>query len=245
MPPWSGSPARSTGVELDPARLLATEEEFAAADRALEPEVKEAIRYAVDNIRRFHERQKPEPMWLMEIRPGAFAGERWTPIPSVACYVPRGKGAFPSVMMMTTVPAVVAGVPEIVVLTPATPEGGIDAASLFAARTAGVAKVYRVGGAVAVAAAAFGTASVPKAAKIVGPGSPWVVAAKRLRRRPDRHRPAGRPQRVDRARRRDRQPGHRRPRPADRGRARPRQLGLPGHRQPRDRRAAPAPACRS
>lgn len=167
-------------VELDPARLLATEEEFAAAEKALEPEVKEAIAYAVDNIRRFHERQKPEPMWLMEIRPGAFAGERWSPIPSVACYVPRGKGAFPSVMMMTTVPAVVAGVPEIVVLTPPTPEGGIDAASLYAARMAGVTKVYRVGGAVAVAAAAYGTATIPKLAKIVGPGSPWVVAAKRL-----------------------------------------------------------------
>jgi histidinol dehydrogenase len=75
---------------------------------------------------------------------------------------------------------VVAGVPEIVVLTPPTPDGGIDAASLFAARAAGVAKVYRVGGAVAVAAAAFGTASVPRVAKILGPGSPWVVAAKRL-----------------------------------------------------------------
>jgi histidinol dehydrogenase len=167
-------------VALDPARLLATGEEFEAAERALEPEVKDAIRYAVGNIRRFHERQKPEPMWLMEVRPGAFAGERWTPIPSVACYVPRGKGAFPSVMMMTTVPAVVAGVPEIVVLTPPTPEGGIDAASLFAARMAGVEKVYRLGGAVAVAAAAHGTASVPRVAKIVGPGSPWVVAAKRL-----------------------------------------------------------------
>jgi histidinol dehydrogenase len=167
-------------VDLDPARLMASEEEFAAAERALEPEVKEAILYAVDNIRRFHERQKPEPMWLMEIRPGAFAGERWTPVPSVACYVPRGKGAFPSVMMMTTVPAVVAGVPEIVVLTPPTPDGGIDAASLYAARAAGVEKVYRVGGAVAVASAAFGTATVPRVAKILGPGSPWVVAAKRL-----------------------------------------------------------------
>jgi histidinol dehydrogenase len=167
-------------VALDPARLLATGEEFEAAERALEPEVKDAIGYAVDNIRRFHERQRPEPMWLMEVRPGAFAGERWTPIPSVACYVPRGKGAFPSVMMMTTVPAVVAGVPEIVVLTPPTPEGGIDAASLFAARAAGVDRVYRLGGAVAVAAAAHGTASVPRVAKIVGPGSPWVVAAKRL-----------------------------------------------------------------
>jgi histidinol dehydrogenase len=116
-------------------------------------------------------------MWVMEVRKGAFAGERWTPIRSVACYVPRGKGAFPSVMMMTTVPAVVAGVPEIIVLTPPTPEGGIDAASLFAAREAGVTRVFRVGG--AVAAAAYGTASIPKVAKIVGPGSPWVVAAKR------------------------------------------------------------------
>lgn len=168
------------GIALDAGSLRATEAEFAAAERSLAPEVKEAIGFAVDNIRRFHERQKPEPMWLMEIRPGAFAGERWTPIPSVACYVPRGKGAFPSVMMMTTVPAVVAGVPEIAVLTPPTPEGGIDAASLYAARAAGVEAVYRVGGAVAVAAAAFGTATVPRAAKIVGPGSPWVVAAKRL-----------------------------------------------------------------
>lgn len=167
-------------VELDPARLAATDDEFADAERKLEPEVKEAIRFAVDNIRRFHERQKPEPMWLMEIRPGAFAGERWTPLDSVGCYVPRGKGAFPSVMMMTTVPAVVAGVPEIAVLTPATPDGGIDAASLFAARAAGVSRVYRVGGAVAVAAAAYGTETVPKLTKIIGPGSPWVVAAKRL-----------------------------------------------------------------
>ena len=167
-------------IALDPARLAATEEEFAVAEQSLDPEVKDAIHYAVDNIRRFHERQKPEPMWLMEVRPGAFAGERWTPIPSVACYVPRGKGAFPSVMMMTTVPAAVAGVPEVIVLTPPTPDGGIDAASLFAARTAGVERVYRLGGAVAVAAAAFGTASVPRVAKIVGPGSPWVVAAKRL-----------------------------------------------------------------
>lgn len=168
------------GIELDPDRLIAGEEEFHRAREALAPAVRDAIRYAIDNIRRFHERQKPESMWLMEIRPGAFAGERWSPIPSIACYVPRGKGAFPSVMMMTTVPAMVAGVPEVIVLTPPTPEGGIDAASLFAAEAAGVRKVYRVGGAVAVAAAAFGTATVPRVAKIVGPGSPWVVAAKRL-----------------------------------------------------------------
>ena len=119
-------------------------------------------------------------MWLKEIRPGAFAGDRWHPIPSVALYVPRGKGAFPSVTMMTTVPAVVAGVPEIAILTPPTPEGTADAATLVAAKLAGVETVYKCGGAQAVAAAAYGTETVRKAVKILGPGSPFVVAAKRL-----------------------------------------------------------------
>jgi len=119
-------------------------------------------------------------MWMKEVRPGAFAGERFTPIPSVACYVPRGKGSFPSVVMMTTVPAVVAGVPRIAVLTPPGPDGKVDAATLVAARLAGVREVYKCGGAQAVAAVAYGTRTVPKMAKIVGPGSPYVVAAKRL-----------------------------------------------------------------
>ena len=163
-----------------PIACMATPEEFDAAFATLEPEVREAIAFAVESIRAFHEVQKPEAMWLKEIRPGVFAGERTTPIPSVACYVPRGKGAFPSVMMMTTIPAVIAGVPEIAVLTPPTPDGGIDAASLVAARMAGVERVYRCGGAVAVAAAAFGTRAIPRCVKIVGPGSPWVVAAKKL-----------------------------------------------------------------
>src|SRR5262249_54433560 len=123
---------------------------------------------------------KPEAMWMHEIRPGAFAGDRWHPIPSVALYVPRGKGAFPSVTMMTSVPAVVAGVRDIAILTPPTPDGGADAATLVAARIAGVETVYKVGGAPAVAAAAFGTRTVRRACKIIGPGSPWVVAAKRL-----------------------------------------------------------------
>ncbi|WP_181702049.1 histidinol dehydrogenase [Chthonobacter albigriseus] len=160
--------------------IQASEAEFDAAFKAVEPEVIRAIEYAVGNIRRFHEEQKPEPMWLKEIRPGAFAGDRWHPIPSVALYVPRGKGAFPSVTMMTSVPAVVAGVPEVSILTPPTPEGTADAATLVAARIAGVSTVYKTGGAQAVAAAAYGTETVRKAVKILGPGSPWVVAAKRL-----------------------------------------------------------------
>ncbi len=167
------------GAALERGGLKATPDDFDAAEDVLEPAVKEAIAFAVDNIRRFHQRQMPERMWLETIRPGVLAGDRYGPIPSVACYVPRGKGAFPSVMMMTTIPAVIAGVPQIAVLTPPTPDGGVDAASLVAARRAGVTDVYKCGGAVAVAAAAFGTETVPRCAKIVGPGSPWVVAAKR------------------------------------------------------------------
>ena len=167
-------------VELPIAGLAATEADFDRAFAQLDPAVIAAIEYAAENIRCFHAEQKPEAMWMKEIRPGAFAGDRWSPIPSVACYVPRGKGAFPSVVLMTTVPAVVAGVPEICVVTPPGPGGDFDAATLVAARIAGVKTVYRVGGAVAVAAVAYGTQSVRRCVKIVGPGSPWVVAAKRL-----------------------------------------------------------------
>jgi histidinol dehydrogenase len=119
-------------------------------------------------------------MWLKEIRPGAFAGDRFLPIDSVALYVPRGKGSFPSVTMMTSVPGTVAGVPNLFIVTPPGPGGKVDAATLVAARIAGVETVYKVGGAQAVAAVALGTETVKKAQKIVGPGSPWVVAAKRL-----------------------------------------------------------------
>lgn len=167
-------------AEVKPGALQVTEAEFDHAFTLVEDDVKEAIRFGIDNIRRFHEEQKPEAMWLKEMRPGAYAGDRFTPIRSVALYVPRGKGAFPSVTMMTAVPAVVAGVPEIAIVTPPAPDGSVDAATLVAARLAGVEKVYKVGGAQAVAAVAFGTETVKKALKIVGPGSPWVVAAKRL-----------------------------------------------------------------
>ncbi|TXR49490.1 histidinol dehydrogenase [Phyllobacterium endophyticum] len=171
--------------ELDKANVTAaslkvSEQEFDAAFTNVDAQVIEAIKFGIGNIRSFHEEQKPEPMWLKEIRPGAYAGDRWTPISSVALYVPRGKGAFPSVTMMTCVPAVVAGVPHISIVTPPTPDGSVDAATLVAARLAGVETVYKCGGAQAVAAVAYGTETVRPAIKIVGPGSPWVVAAKKL-----------------------------------------------------------------
>ncbi len=162
--------------------LRAAPEEFAAAEAAVSAEVKAAIRFGVDNIRRFHEAQKPAGSWEQEIRPGAFAGERCVPLDAVACYVPRGKGSFPSVVMMTTIPALVAGVARIVVITPPGPDGRVDAGTLVAARILGIGEIYKCGGAQGVAAVAYGTQTVPRCAKVVGPGSPWVVAAKRLLR---------------------------------------------------------------
>ena len=168
------------GAPLDAHDIAATEADFDQAFEALDPALIEAIEFAIDNIRRFHQAQKPAGLGFHEIRPGAFVGERYGPIPSVACYVPRGKGSFPSVLMMTTVPAVVAGVPRIAVVTPPGPDAKVDAACLVAARLAGVRHVYKCGGAQAVAAVAYGTQTVPKFDKIVGPGSPYLMAAKRL-----------------------------------------------------------------
>jgi histidinol dehydrogenase len=168
------------GAPVSPDAIAATPADFDAAFGEVVPEMIETLEFCIDNVRRFHETQMPKAMWMTQMSPGVFAGERHTPIPSVACYVPRGKGSFPSVVMMTTVPAVVAGVPEPVVITPPGPDGRIDPATLVAARLAGVEKVYKAGGAQGVAAVAFGTATVPRCVKIVGPGSPWVVAAKRL-----------------------------------------------------------------
>jgi histidinol dehydrogenase len=119
-------------------------------------------------------------MWFTEVKPGIMAGERITPITSVGLYVPRGKGAFPSVMLMLCVPAKVAKVSRIVVVTPPAPDGKPDAASLVAAEICGIDEVYAVGGMQAIAALAFGTATIPQVAKVIGPGSSYVSAAKRL-----------------------------------------------------------------
>jgi histidinol dehydrogenase len=168
------------GVTASHMTVRAEESEFADAARQVPSDVVRAIHHAIDNIRRFHEAQKPEEMWLKEIQPGAWAGDRHIPIDSVACYVPRGKGSFPSVVNMTAIPAVVAGVPRAIIITPPGPDGKVDPATLVAAQLVGVKEVYKCGGAQGVAAVAFGTQTVPKCLKIVGPGSPWVLAAKRL-----------------------------------------------------------------
>ncbi|ARE39292.1 Histidinol dehydrogenase [Rhodovulum sp. P5] len=160
--------------------IAATPADFDAAFDAVDREMIEVLEFCSDNVRRFHQAQMPEEMWWKEMHPGVFAGEKVVPIDSVACYVPRGKGSFPSVVMMTTIPAVVAGVGRPFIVTPPGPDGKVDAATLVAARIAGVEEVYKCGGAQGVAAVAYGTETVPRAPKMVGPGSPWVVAAKRL-----------------------------------------------------------------
>lgn len=167
------------GVRLALDALRVTEEEFAQAVCLLPAQIAETIAYAAGNIRRFHEAQKPPGLWLMEVDEGITAGEKVTPISDVALYVPRGKGSFPSVLLMLGTPAVVAGVERVVVLTPPNEQGGVDPAILYAAKQLGLTEVYKVGGAQAVAAVAYGTERIPKCSKIIGPGNPYVTAAKR------------------------------------------------------------------
>jgi histidinol dehydrogenase len=171
---------RFDSADLAGRGLRVEEEAFERAEAALAPELKEAIRAAVENVRRFHREQLPPPLGLIETQPGVYAGERFTPIPSAGLYVPRGRGSFPSVMYMQALPAAIAGVERIVAATPPDPRGEADPATLYAARLGGVHDVYRVGGAQAVAALAFGTESIPRVDKITGPGSVYVAAAKQL-----------------------------------------------------------------
>lgn len=162
--------------------IKATQEEFDAAEAALDDDLKAAIQHCAANVRKFHEEQmrRVEEPWMIEIEPGVEAGEQVTPIDSVGLYVPRGKGAFPSALYMLAIPAVIAGVKDIAIVSPPTPEGTADDATLYTARLCGVENVYKVGGAQAIAALAYGTESVPKVRKVLGPGSPYVAAAKRL-----------------------------------------------------------------
>jgi histidinol dehydrogenase len=167
-------------VRLSPDQLRVSRDEIEQAHTLLDASVREAIEHAIRNVRTFHERQMPHEQWFTEVEPGVMAGEKITPITSVGLYVPRGKGAFPSVMYMLATPANIAGVPRIVVCTPPGPDGTVDPASLVAANLCGVHEIYRIGGAQAIAALAYGTQSISRVHKITGPGSGFVAAAKRL-----------------------------------------------------------------
>jgi histidinol dehydrogenase len=165
---------------ITPDNIEVTATEIATAKARLAPEVTQAIRHAFTNIRKVHAGQLRESITITEVEPGVMAGEKVTAIPRIGLYVPRGKGAFPSVMLMLATPALVAGVPEVIVCTPPTPEGRVDDASLVAADLCGVHRIFKIGGAQAIAAMALGTTVVPKVDKLMGPCSAYGAAAKRL-----------------------------------------------------------------
>lgn len=168
------------GVDLDPSEFRVKAEDLNRAAEEVSREVLEAMQVSLANIRKFHERQVEPSAWETTIMPGLVAGERVVPIPSVGLYVPRGKGSFPSMMMMAGVPAKVAGVQRIVVVSPPDLNGKVDTATLAAAQLVGIQEIYAIGGVQAIAALAYGTETIPRVHKIVGPGSGYVLAAKQL-----------------------------------------------------------------
>ncbi len=168
------------GADLKDIPLKVTDAEFDQAEKEIDKDIKEAIKFSVENVMSIHHKQKIESIELSEVRPGVYAGERFTPIPSAGLYVPRGRGSFPSVMYMLAVPALIAGVERVAAVTPPDHEGKVDSATLYTARLCGIMEIYRVGGAQAIAALAYGTKSIAKVDKIVGPGSIYVSAAKSL-----------------------------------------------------------------
>jgi histidinol dehydrogenase len=163
---------------IDLEDLAVTPEEFEGAYEEVEDSLIESLAEAEAHIRRFHELQRNRSLWLEEVEPGVIVGVKTTPLDRIGAYVPGGRAAYPSTALMTTVPAQVAGVPEICVFTPPP----VHPLTLVALDIAGVDECYRVGGAQAIAAMALGTESIDPVQKIVGPGNVYVTAAKMMLR---------------------------------------------------------------
>ncbi|WP_040292547.1 histidinol dehydrogenase [Acetonema longum] len=166
------------GVELTPETLEISQGEFAAVESQVDDQLKESINLAIENVRRFHREQLPRT-WLTYRDHGAMQGQACLPLERVGIYVPGGKASYPSSVIMNAVPATVAGVREIIMAVPPARDGSVNPYVLYAARQAGVHKVYRLGGAQAVAALAFGTETIGRVDKITGPGNIFVTLAKK------------------------------------------------------------------
>lgn len=167
---------RFDGVEMDSFRV--SEEEIDAAWNQVDEDFRQTLSMAAENIKHFHQQQVHKDFVLTD-QPGIIMGQRYTPIEKVGICVPRSPVAFPSTILMNVIPAKIAGVNEIVLVTPPEKDGSISAAALAAAKIAGATEIYKLGGAQAVAALAYGTETVPKVDKIVGPGGIFVATAKR------------------------------------------------------------------
>ena len=168
---------RFDGVDLD--SFLVSPEEIDDAVDIVGPDFMAILEEAAANIRAYHERQV-EQTWIDTFRPGVRLGAKFTPIQRVGVYVPGGTAAYPSTVLMDTIPAHVAGVPSIAVFTPPAKDGSVNPYILAAAHVAGATEIYKVGGAQGIAAATYGTESIPPVFKIVGPGNAYVAMAKRL-----------------------------------------------------------------
>ena len=165
-------------VELTAETIRVTPEEIEEAYREVEPSLLDVIRKSLVNIRSYHEKQK-KYSWFDTTENGTILGQKVTPLGTVGVYVPGGKAVYPSSVLMNVVPAKVAGVGRIVMTTPPGRDGKIPASTLVAAHEAGTDEIYKVGGAQAIAALAYGTESIPKADNITGPGNIYVALAKR------------------------------------------------------------------
>ena len=163
---------------LTPENMVVTKEEIAQAYAQMDPELVEVMKRAAENIRTFHAKQVRNS-WFDAKEDGTILGMKITPIQRAGVYVPGGKAAYPSSVLMNVIPAKVAGVPEIVMTTPPGADGKVNPGTLVAADIAGVDTIYKVGGAQAIAALAYGTESIPKVDKITGPGNIFVALAKK------------------------------------------------------------------
>lgn len=166
------------GAKVSADNIRVTEEEIEAAMAQVPEELLAVMKTSMENIRRYHEKQKRNS-WFDARPDGTILGQKITPLDSVGVYVPGGKAAYPSSVLMNIIPAQVAGVERIVMVTPPGKDGSVNPVTLTAAHLAGATEVYRAGGAQAVAALAFGTASIPRVRKIVGPGNIFVALAKK------------------------------------------------------------------
>ena len=166
------------GADLNGNNIRVTQDEIDEAYRQIEPDVLDVIRKAIVNIRTYHEKQR-QYSWFDSKPDGTILGQKVTPLTRVGVYVPGGKAAYPSSVLMNILPAKVAGVEQIIMVTPPGKDGKVNPGTLVAANEAGADVVYKVGGAQAVAALAFGTETIPKVDKIVGPGNIFVALAKK------------------------------------------------------------------
>ena len=165
-------------VEITAENIRVTEEEIKEAYEAVDASLLEVIKKALVNIRSYHEKQR-QNSWFTSTENGTMLGQKVTPLNRVGVYVPGGKAVYPSSVLMNIVPAKVAGVPHIVMTTPPGKDGKVNPSTLVAAKEAGADEIYKVGGAQAIGALAYGTASIPKVDKIVGPGNIFVALAKK------------------------------------------------------------------